>query len=210
MNHQNYRTTTALVDKAHYWPAAAAFFGRFDGPFQSARVEILKLETRQTYREPGNPSWESMIAGDMNKAMRLLPATREEDRPFYADLRKRGVQFLRCRPVMLPLSRYLDWELACYDLNAAEGEDIRFVLASAVSDLLEYLHHDFVLVDDTVALVHDYDADGEIRGGWEVSEASAISSLRAMFDAFAARCAPYRLFLEERGVVLGQRPIGPP
>lgn len=163
----------------------------------------MKLETRQAYREPGNPSWDALDASDFERALKLLPDARAEDVDLYRNLAQRDVSFIRLRPVVFPLSAYLKWELHCYVFNAAQGEQIYFVEYEKHRALFENnLRHDFMLFDDLLGLIHDYDADGLIRGGWETTSPPDIAALTALFEQLLHSAEPFMEFLTRRGVQL--------
>lgn len=189
-----------IADHSEYFDDPSSFFANFSSAWDAAVTTVRKLETRQTYREPGNPSWERLVAGDFDKALRLLPEVRQEDVELYESLQKRGIHFLRCRPIVFPLSVYLKWELGCYDFNAAHGEDIRAVEANDVpASLSGALTHDFMTFDTEMAVIHDYDSDGEIQGGWVVRDSVDITTMVRLFDDFARLCIPYEQLLRQNG-----------
>lgn len=191
-----YRSTTEIIKNAERIPEVDSFFARFGDAFDSVNREILKLETRQEYHEPGNPSWEEMARGNIDQAMNMLPAMRAEDAPLYEEFRQKGVEFIRCRPVTYPLTRYLEWELGSYEINSEQGETILFTSTEDVIDLLSsFARHDFMVFDEFLAFVHDYDSTGEIRGGWVVSDSVCISELRRLFSDFRENCIDFRLFI---------------
>ena len=195
--------TAEVVREAKRFATANSFFGRFENAWDSASRSVRKIETRQEYREPGNPSWEKLAAGDLAEALRLVPESREVDAPLYEDLERRGVTFTRCRPVTLPLTPYLRWEIASYDFNAARGEVILFAGTDDVAQVLQTsIRHDFMVFDTALALIHDYDASGEIRGGWETTQPEAVSVLAELFDDFRLQCIPYREYLKTQADAL--------
>jgi hypothetical protein len=193
-------STAELVREGRRFDGAEAFFGRFSPAWASVQREVWKLETRQTYEEPGNPSWERLAQGDFEGAVRLIPSVREADLALYASLAARKVRFLRCRPVSQPLAPYLRWEIEVYKFNAAHGEEIFFFDAAAAADPpIRFAEHDFMIFDDRVAFVHDYDAAGSIQGGWELTSPDAIAELRALYQELLGRSTPFREFLATHG-----------
>ncbi len=192
--------TTELVRQARRIDGGKAFFGSFKAAWASVQREVWKLETRQTYEEPGNPSWERQAQGDFEGAVRLVPAAREGDLPLYASLAERKVRFLRCRPVSWPLTPYLRWEIEVYKFNAAHGEEIFFFDADSAADPpIRFAEHDFMVFDDRIAFVHDYDAAGSIQGGWELTSPDAIAELRALYQELLRRSTPFQEFLATHG-----------
>ncbi len=182
-------STITITTQSPYQPGAAQFFSFFSDAWSDVRGQILKLETRQTYCEPGNPSYEALERGDFDKALELLPQARSEDVALYASLTRRRIDFIRCRPIITPITEYLRWELECYKFNADHGERIYFLDRSDLFD--EYALHDFMVFDRHVAFIHDYSTRGELRGGWIVKDTAHIDSLLALFSVIKAASVHY-------------------
>lgn len=73
------------------------------------------------------------------------------------------------------------------------------------------IHHDFVVFDRAMALIHDYDPSGELVGGWRTSDPVHVDALVNMFRELRARSIPYKRFLADAGVVAGSAVlVGPP
>jgi hypothetical protein len=124
-----------------------------------------KLERRQHFREPGDPSWTAFVGGDWEEALRLI----EVQRPELMDLSRLAAghwcRLLRVRAVEWPLTPYLWWELHFLRVRAECGELIRVV---GPEHLAAYEHEGPVaelvtLNDDTVYEVL-YDAEGVLEG----------------------------------------------
>ena len=189
-------TTTELSESAEFFDSAATFFGNFGKAFESVRCQILKVETRQSYIEPDNPSYEALASGDWGLSMQLLEAAREVDRPLYDDLRNRGVDFLRCRPIKYPLTQYLKWEFNVYEYNSKHCERIFCCNYDAVDTLFtENIGHDFMVFDSRIAFIHNYDENGLNKGGWMVTELESILSLQKLFVFLKSFCQPYQGFM---------------
>lgn len=188
----NLVSTSSIVSGATYASGAGAFFSQFGAAWNEVRSQVLKLETRQTYRQDGNPSYDAFIAGDMKRAIELIAESVAGDRELYASLRQRRVDFIRCRPVALPMSPYLKWEMKHYEANAGEGERIFCCdIAANESMFSQYALHDFMVFDDVLAFIHDYDESGEIRGGWKTTNADHISELQRLFCWIRGRSVPF-------------------
>src|ERR1700733_2554972 len=173
-----------------------AFFRRLTAAWKVLRKEALKFETRQSYEEPTNVSWKLWGNGDLKGSIEVLPAVRAADVPLYQMLAERNVRFIRLRPVQFPLTDYLKWEIECYHFNSRHGEQIYFVDHTAARRLFDsYARHDFVLFDECLALVHDYDEAGLIRGGWEITRPEAVRCLRNLYWTIVDLAEPYLQFL---------------
>jgi uncharacterized protein DUF6879 len=124
-----------------------------------------KLERRQAFREPGDPSWNAFSRGDWERALELIEAQRGELTDLSRLAERHGCRLLRVRVVEEPLTPYLQWELHLLRLRAECGELIRVI---GPEPLAAYEHGGPVpevvtLNDDTLYEVL-YDADGVLEG----------------------------------------------
>ncbi len=193
--------TSQIVLAANYKDSPAGFFSGFSDAWRKVKGQVIKLETRQVYREPGNPSFEELEKGNFEKAVELLPEARENDVELYRQLSERNIDFVRCRPVVAPLSTYLRWEIGCYDFNAKHGERIFFTDRSSVFD--EYALHDFMVFDRETAFIHNYDEQGEIRGGWIINDKNHIDILTMMFSIIKASSVHYVSYMKSHSIDIG-------
>ena len=176
----NFTSTKILTGTGEYFETADRFFSHMPNAWQRTKSQVLKMETRQKYVEFDNPSWEAWIVdNDWQKAMRLLEQSRTGDVALYQNLREKGVDFVRCRPVIFPLSDYMKWEFEIYKFNEAHGERIFCFNDAAVPSFTESVaEHDFMVFDATSACIHNYDAKGKIIGGWWINDQRSILELR--------------------------------
>lgn len=185
-------STRDIIANAEYFKTPDSFFGNFPDLWKCVKKCVRKLETRQIYKESGNPSYEAFFAGNFPKSLSLLEESREEDVPLYDSLRRRGVDFIWCRPVLYPFSDYLKWEFECYKFNEKWGEQI---FISRDSDLYrQYALHDFMTFDEDRALVHDYDPGGEIQGGWMVRDPQLVRNLVNLFATILRDSVSFQRF----------------
>lgn len=91
---------------------------------------IWKLERSQTFREPGDTSWEAFRSGDWDRALTLLEADREAVRAEARDNERKGLRVQRVRVVEQPVTPYLQWELNALRMLAEEGFGLRIVKAA--------------------------------------------------------------------------------
>lgn len=185
-------STHSIIRDAKYFSNAPDFFQAFDDLWDKVCGQILKLETRQTYREPGNISYEALQSGDFELAVKLLPEVRAEDDKLYQVLTEKKVDFIRCRPVVRPISEYLRWEMECYKLNEKKGERIYFSERNELFN--QYASHDFMVFDRFGAMVHDYDETGEIQGGWAVRDTELVDDLVMLFSVIKASSMDHSRF----------------
>lgn len=189
--------TKELISDAEYFSSASEFFGGFGQAFDLSRSQILKVETRQTYQEPDSESYRAMANGNWQEAMAALDASRSEDIELYADLKTRGVEFARCRPIAFPMSDYMRWEMEVYKFNAKHGERIFCCNYDSVAELFkDNIVHDFMVFDARIAFVHNYNNDGLIEGGWKITSLDKIIKLQTLFIFLKSQCRPFELFSE--------------
>jgi hypothetical protein len=178
-----------------------AFYARADVLWSSLAERVVKVERRQSYQEPGNPSYEALLAGDWERAVALAAHTHDEDKQTYAELREKGVEFLRLRVVDPPLTDYLRWELEHYKVTSSLGEDVRVVRLSDVAELDARVGlSDFLLFDHTAAMIHDYGTDGLLRGGWLTNSSVPVREISEIVTALTARAMPLAAYLAQMGV----------
>jgi hypothetical protein len=183
--------TDKLVENLTYYGNSSDFFSNFPNAWKKVEKQVLKLETRQVYREPGNISFDSLEKGDFDEAVKLISEARKGDVELYQSLASRHILLERCRPIEIPLSDYLKWEVECYKFNSKHGENI---YVSKKNELYEqYAMHDFMVFDDKIAFIHDYDDKGEIRGGWMTTDKNIIANLTNLFLLIKERSTEYSI-----------------
>jgi|ERR671914_612398 hypothetical protein len=172
------------------------FGSRFSDAWSRLRARFLKLECWQAYQERDtNQSQQMYSKGDPDKTRELLRQEAEVDRPLYADVRARGVDFARIRLVQEPLTPYLDYELMAYEIREEMGETIAIVRCSRELTLPNDEYFDFLLFDRHTALIHDYGDDGRQSGGWLTTDSEVIASLERVATHLRQRAIPLREFI---------------
>lgn len=191
-------STSDIVSNSEYFNSPSAYFNSFDSAWDEVEGQVLKIETKQVYNESGNRSYDELLKGNYDNAMQLLPEVRKEDEELYKQLSDRNVDFIRCRPVSIPFSDYLKWEMGCYDINSEYGERIYF------TDNLEcfsnYAHHDFMVFDRIVAAVHNYSENGVLLGGWKINDSKDIDNLIMIFSIIKATAVYYKKYISKNNV----------
>lgn len=192
----NLISTQQIASQSDYISGAGNFFSNFREAWNTVSSQVLKLETRQSYLEPGNPSFELLTQNKIEEAIQLIPEVRKIDIPLYDKLNSKHVDFVRCRPVVFPMSNYLKWEFACYKFNAEHGEKIFCVERDKLLTIFETKAlHDFMVFDLSKAFIHNYDIDGKIEGGWIVSNREYISSLVQLYSLIRASSMHFSFFV---------------
>jgi hypothetical protein len=157
------------------WRDSAAPFGQC---WDSARSGASKVETWQTYQEPGTQSLKAFESGEYGKALGLIAEEALVDGFVYDDIREKGRAVTRFRLVKLPLTDYLEWEFWNYRVREGLGEAVRIVDRTGdEGGLPSSSWFDFLLFDDSAALVHDCGTDGLQVGGWLVTSRYVLDRL---------------------------------
>jgi len=172
------------------------FIAEFNQAWPNLTRHCLKLECWQTYQEQkSNRSLDVYMSGDVESATRLLEEEAEPSRPLYEGIRSKGLDFARIRLVALPLTSYLQYEMINYRIREAMGESIEVVLLDPSISLPNDDFFDFLLFDDTSALVHDYGMDGFQVGGWLVEDADVVRRLEEIVVNVRSKSVPLAEFL---------------
>jgi hypothetical protein len=172
------------------------FTSEFMQAWSGLAGHCLKLECWQTYQEqPSNKSLDIYYSGDVESATKLLAQEAEGDRPIYDDAKSRNVDFVRIRLMTLPLTSYLKYEPINYRIRDEMGETIEIVLLDPRISLPNNDFFDFLVFDNTVALVHDYGTDGFQTGGWLVEESDVVRRLEEIALSLRRKSVPLAEFL---------------
>lgn len=169
------------------------FGAAFDSMFRRSafRLELLgryvaanEDEPLRRFRsgEPQDPSWREPWAQYVRASLRD------------------GKQMSRVHVVDEPLSEYLKFELTCgYPASLAAGEDIRIFELSKYP-VLTYPRHDFWLFDNAVAVVMDYDNNGNFLGADMTSAPVEIARYRHVRDFLMHEAIPLADYLTSLGM----------
>jgi len=188
--------TSELIKEMEYFDTPSLFFGEFTTAWKNVKNQVLKLETRQTYFENGK-SWEALIKGDPEKSLELLAEERSIDINLYLNLMEKCVEFIRCRPIQLPLSEYIKWEFKSYKINAVFNEKIFFLFREDEEQIFNELAlHDFMIFDKEIAFIHDYDVNGEIKGGWKTTDNQKINNLLFLYSLIKSSAHDFKNFIK--------------
>ncbi|MER7707851.1 DUF6879 family protein [Kitasatospora sp. NPDC097605] len=124
-----------------------------------------KLERRQDFQEPGDPSWRAYVEGDWARSLRLIDAMRDDLLQLARTAAEHDTRMLRVRVVEFPVTPYLAWELHLLRLRAECGELIRVVGPDVIAPYEQDgpLPELVTLGPDTVYDI-GYDADGVLDG----------------------------------------------
>ncbi|MFE2380822.1 DUF6879 family protein [Streptomyces misionensis] len=124
-----------------------------------------KLERRQHFREPGDPSWEAFARGDWQEALRLIEAQRTGLLDLSRLAARHRCRLLRVRVVEPPLTPYLHWELHLLRVRAECGELIRVIGPDHIAAYEDTgpVPELITLNDDTVYEIR-YDTEGVLEG----------------------------------------------
>lgn len=158
---------------------ASEYVADFYKKYESATTRIRKWESRQTFREPGNDSWEAFQTDNWQEAMRLAVEPDEQLEKFYRIAKNRGVAFQRCRLIKLPLTPYLQWELALLRLRTPMGETVRLLGLPPADES----HIELISIDEHYLYEISYDDHGELVGARRTQSRQPLESYCRFFDA---------------------------
>ncbi|MDX2244922.1 MAG: hypothetical protein NW224_29965 [Leptolyngbyaceae cyanobacterium bins.302] len=196
-SNKTFTSLDEVIKNLEYFDSPEKFFSNFPDAWNRLKYQVLKLETRQEYLEPGNPSFELMAAGDFDAAIKLIPEVKAGDAELYETLSTKGVDFIRCRPVIYPFSQYLKWEFETYKFSAEKAERIFCCSRSEIGIVYDNIAtKDFMVFDSSVGFIHNYDTNGLIQGGWKVTNVEDILLLQSIFIYIKSFCLPFNKFFE--------------
>jgi hypothetical protein len=164
----------------------ASYSDAYDQAYEG--IIFRKLERRQTFREPGVPSWEAFAAGDWDRALELNERERDAVRAKVAEDDRLGVQSRRLRVVEYPVTPYLQWEMQYFRLLAEAGENIRVLDAQKVRHLeTDHLLPEIVILGEHVLFEVLYDTHGTAYGARRMDDSDVIREAAGeVADLYAA------------------------
>jgi hypothetical protein len=185
------------------------FGSEFVRCWRRVEKQVVKSECWQTYQEPDTKSLYEYQAGNYDRVQPLLETEADFDREVYEDVRANGTPFVRLRVVKLPLSLYLTYEMWNYLVRANLGETIEVLDVSGDPRALpNYAHFDFLLFDDSAALIHDYGTDGLQVGGWATSSTETLKRLGEITEHMRWVAMPLANFLRLHRISFPPRATG--
>lgn len=162
--------------------------------YRGAGHEAFRLEARQDYGVPQESrQWRQWRR---NRTIAPDPAV-EESMGIIRDLRGQGVIVHRVHVIDLPLTDYLEYELAAYAENIRAGEQV-FIAVRAWHPLLAILTQDFTLFDpgtagQAVTWMH-YNPRGELATTTYSTAAADIDAAIELRDLALLHAIPLARF----------------
>ncbi|MDA3625161.1 hypothetical protein OU415_06925 [Saccharopolyspora sp. WRP15-2] len=153
-----------------------------------------KLERRQSFREPGNPSWDALVEHGWRESLRIVESQRDEFAEEVREADQLGVELLRIRVVEVPLTPYLQWELHSLVVRAECGEQIRVVGSDQVASLESEAPLPEILTVGQETVYEIVYTDGGVLAG----------AVRYEDEAVALRCKKIFRELFHRGEDIGR------
>jgi hypothetical protein len=168
--------------------APADFLASISGRFQ---IESFRYEQLDDYDSPATRERVArFLAGEG-----IDPKPREHWTAMLRNAKAAGRAVRRVHAIG-PVNDYLKYEIACYELNAAAGEDIR-LMNRARAAALGLPGFDFYLFDGQAAAVMEYTDRGVLQGVQIVTD-----------PAFTARCRDWRDLATSNSVPLSEYQAG--
>lgn len=164
--------------------------------FGLADRTIWRLETLPVY---STPTTDPAFAAYIRRGELPPLAERPAKRAWMTLVRQavaKGKRVGRVHVLRLPLTAYLQYELATYAENAAAGEDVRIAVVDDHPELAT-LDQDYWLLDDGLALIMDYDDAGRFRGERLTRDRATLARCRAHRDLAIACSVPLAAFAAE-------------
>lgn len=173
-----------MLERVPGLPAAEldldSYLADYHREFAQAQGVFYKLERGQTFREPGDPSWEAFIAGDWHRALELNEQDRAEARAMVRRHREQGLAAYRLRVVQEPVSAYVQWEMHFLRLLAEEGQPIAVLRAEQIAAReRDRPLPEIVLLGEHVLYQVRYDAEGTPCGARRIDEPGTVAACRA-------------------------------
>lgn len=161
--------------------------------FAGLRSRWVKVERLQAYDESDFEGYRAFKDGDYITAKRLVREMVKSQTDVYAHARRFGVSMIRIRICDLPLSSYLrHYEIAAYEADIECGEDVRFVEATSISEVLAATGiSDYVLFDDArvTALIYDTES-GTMKDVLLTEDAGTVRSYVQLSDVLIDLSTP--------------------
>lgn len=165
------------LDLAEYW---ADFEKRF---WETRTPGFWKLERQQTFKEPGEPSWDAFAAGDWDEAMCLIQAKRSEFSTYYQRIADSGFSTRRVRIVDKPISAYLQWELNVLALRHEYGGLTRVVEAPQITAFeVHGLLPEIYTLGTEVMYEAVYDAHGVLEAANRFTDRALIADCQRFIE----------------------------
>ncbi len=129
--------------------------------------QLIKLELLQSYSEPGDPSYDAFMNGNMEKAKEELQRRISNQQEIYTTFAQRKIHFSRIRYAEQPFSEYIKYELLSYPISASFGEQIVFVDQNGVDESINSSRYfrDCLIFDKRIVLINNY-TEGRPDGGY--------------------------------------------
>ncbi|MFB9967070.1 DUF6879 family protein [Sinosporangium siamense] len=165
---------------------------------------LWKLERRQSFVEPDEPSWVALDEGDWAKSLELAEQTREETVEYYAEELRRGRPAHRVRVVELPLTPYLQWELHMLRMQEQGGARPRVVPPERVAGFERVRPVPELLVLEGVVLYDvQYDGNGAALGARVIEDVDVVAACRHEIGELWREAEPLADFFEREVAHLG-------
>ncbi|KAA2259514.1 hypothetical protein F0L68_21545 [Solihabitans fulvus] len=183
------------VDVSQYWGRIS----RFD-----------KLERRQHFREPDNPSWEAFALGHWTEALRLHERARSAVEAEFAEDARRGMVSRRVRVVGQPVTPYLQWELHGLMLRAEHGESIRVVTPESLDRFaLDDSLPELIFLGELAMYEVLYDTNDTLYGARKFTDRELIAGCLVDVAELHSQGEDLRTFFQREIVELPPPVVGP-
>ncbi len=140
--------------------------------FENFKKYAFRLELLQEYN----------VDGEKESIKEFLKTGKVSEDKDWTNLIKsaisRGAFMERVHVIILPISKYLKYEIEAYKANIEAGEKVSFMLKEEFDKINTKINHDFWLFDDKIVLKMNYDLSGKFKGFEEIKNASEFVKLK--------------------------------
>jgi hypothetical protein len=163
----------------------------FDKCWDNMKYSYFQYERLQDYQELDNPSYIKFKEGNMKEAVEKLYESVCDDVPYYREICRKGISYVRVHTVNFPLTDYIKWELHSYSLLCQFGQ--RILLADITSEPRDsdlWCSYDFLLFDSDTVMVQDYGDDGILCGGWITEDSQIVKKFDLLSKKLTSASIP--------------------
>ncbi len=154
----------------------------FSEYWKNTRTEFFKCEVQQAYDEEGEEEFISLFKeGKIDELHQMLREDVQDSNSIWQDAIKRGIDFFRIHVYTSPISDYLRFELEAYRIQSKVGNERIWMVSH---DLMKSKYHgelkDFMVFDNKVAMIVEYDSDHKIKDVLLTDENDDMDRLRKL------------------------------
>lgn len=172
----------------------------FESLWDRLERRFFKLERAQVYSEPGDPSYEAFLRGDLHEVERYFEERIRGELRFLNDIVRKNLSYTRVRAVERPLTNYLLYEFKTYRVSARYGQRILVTDITEAGNQRLYQACDFMVFDSFAVVTLEYNARGEFQAAVLIEEPASIEKYQRLASEFIERSVLLGVFEREHGL----------